>query len=298
MPDRVAFQGEFGAFSEEAVRCACGPGVQPLPCRSLRDVFEAVESGRAALGVIPIENSSAGSVLESYDLLLERSLTIRAEVTVPVEQCLLAAPGTSLADVRRVYSHPQALAQCEAYLRALGVEAVAVYDTAGSARDIARGREPGAAAIASARAAELYGLEILARGVQADPDNTTRFYVVGPPAPAAPAPGRSHRTVVALALRDEDSPGALFWSLAVLAYWRVNLLKIESRPSRVRPWHYLFYLDLAAHADEPACSAALRELQPRTTLLRVLGSFPAAPPGPPASVPPSARPGGAPEPNA
>ena len=275
----VAFQGEHGAFSEEAVYRYCGPGVAALPCRTLRDTFAAVESGRAGLAVIPIENSSAGSVLESYDLLMERPLAIYGEVAVRVEQCLLAAPGTRLDQVRRVFSHPQALAQCESFLRRIGAEPVAVYDTAGSARTLAQGGEPGAAAVASARAADMYGLEIIARGIQADPENTTRFYAIAsaPPAGAAAEAPAGFRTVVALALPDDQAPGSLFWCLAVLAYWRINLLKIESRPGRHRPWRYVFYLDLEGRADEPACAAALAELSPRTRLLRVLGSFPAAP---------------------
>lgn len=278
LPAVIAFQGEFGAFSEEAVR-RWDPAADPLPCHAFADVFAAVASGRAALGILPIENSNAGSVRENYDLLMTNSLTVQGEITVRVDQCLLAAPGTRLPDVHRVYSHPQALAQCAAYLRALGAESIAVYDTAGSARTIARQREPGAAAIASARAATLYGLDVLARGIQESADNTTRFYVVGreceghgPPL----EPGRAYRTIVALALREDDSPGALYWCLGTLAYWRINLLKIESRPSHRRPWHHIFYLNLAAHADEASCAAALRELGPRTTMLRVLGSFPAA----------------------
>jgi len=273
---RVAFQGEFGAFSEEAVRRACGDGVAAVPCRTLRDVFTVVEAGEADLGVIPVENSRAGSIPESYDLLLAHRLVIRGEVAVPVEQCLMAPEGAELGAVRRVYSHPQALAQCEAYLRSLGAEAVAVYDTAGSARALSRDAEPGAAAIASARAAALYGLRILARGVQDDPANTTRFYVVGNPGPAIPGGDGAPRTVIALALRDDDAPGALFWSLGTLAFWRINLLRIESRPSRRRPWQYHFYLELGVGADTPAFRGALRELEGRAALASVLGSFPAA----------------------
>ncbi len=272
----VAFQGEFGAFSEEAVRSACGRDATPVPCRTLRDLFDTIEAGRAALGVIPVENSRAGSIPESYDLLLQRALVIRGEVAVRVEQCLMAMPGTAIADVRRVYSHPQALAQCEGYLRAIGAEAVAVYDTAGGARALQEGAEPGAAAIASARAAEIYGLDLLARGIQDDPDNTTRFYVVGAPGPAVPDGPGAPRTVIALALRDDDAPGALFWSLGTLAFWKINLLRIESRPSRRRPWHYHFYLELDIAADSSAFRGARRELEGRTALISVLGSFPAA----------------------
>ncbi len=273
---RVAFQGEFGAFSEEAVRRACGPDVEAVPLRTLRDVFDAVRGGDARFGVIPVENSRAGIIPESYDLLLEHPLWVRAEATVPVAQCLLAPPATSVHELRRVYSHPQALAQCETYLRRLRLEAIAVYDTAGSARQLAAEREPGAAAIASRRAAELYGLEVLAEAIQDDRDNTTRFYVIGrEPAPAAEA-GRPHRTVVVLAMDADDTPGALYWSLGTLAFWRINLLKIESRPSRRRPWHYDFYLELAARLEDAPVRSALDELRARGANLRVLGSFPRA----------------------
>lgn len=272
----MAFQGEFGAFSEEAVRRACGPEAEAVPLRTLRDVFDAVRSGDAQFGVIPVENSRAGIIPESYDLLLEHPLWVRAEATVPVTQCLLAPPATSLRELRRVYSHPQALAQCEGYLRRLGLEAIAVYDTAGSARQIAQAREPGAAAIASRRAAQLYGLEVLADAIQDDRDNTTRFYVIGREPTAAAAADQPHRTVLVLAMDADDSPGALHWSLGTLAFWRVNLLKIESRPSRRRPWHYDFYFELAARAEDASVRAALDELRARGANLRLLGSFPRA----------------------
>jgi prephenate dehydratase len=276
MAERVAFQGEFGAFSEMALRRACGAAAEALPCRTLRDVFQAVQGGSAALGVVPVENSRAGSIPETYDLLLEHALEVQGEVAIRVEQCLLAPKGTRLDAVRRVYSHPQALAQCETYIRGLRAEAVAVYDTAGSARSLAARAEPGAAAIASARAAELYGLDILARGIQEDPGNTTRFYVVARPGAAVPAAAGRPRTLLALALADDDAPGALFWSLGTLAFWRLNLTRVESRPSRKRPWHYTFYLELDGPADAPDCRAAVAELSARGAEVRVLGSFPAA----------------------
>jgi prephenate dehydratase len=272
----VAFQGEPGAFSEAAVRQACGDGVETMPCRTLRDAFAAVTGGSAELAVVPVENSRAGSIPETYDLLREHPLVVRGEVAVRVEQCLLAPRGLRLEDVRRVYSHPQALAQCESYLRGLGVETIAVYDTAGSARALAGQAETGAAAIASARAAEIYGLEVLARGIQEDPHNTTRFYVAGPPGPPVPAGGPVWHTVLALHLPGDDTPGALYWSLGTLAYWRINLLKIESRPSRSRQWHHHFYLELAARDEDAGCRAAIAEMEARGAQVRVLGSYPAA----------------------
>ena len=279
----MAFQGEFGAWSEWAVRRACGAAAEPLPCRTLREVFDAIEAGRADLGVVPVENSRAGSVVDTYDLLLQRTLAVRGEVAIPIEQCLLAPPGARLEAVRRVYSHPQALAQCEAYLRRLGAETIAVYDTAGSARSLGERPEEGAAAVASARAAGLYGLQVLARGIQDDPDNVTRFFVVGPSGPAVPGgPGRP-RTLLALGLAEDDAPGALFWSLGTLAFWRLNLSRIESRPSRKRSWHYHFYLDV--DADAGACAGAVSELRARGADVRVLGSFPSFEPAGPGDPP-------------
>lgn len=271
---QVAYQGEPGAFSEQAIRTLYGKEVSTLPCRTLRDVFTAVEGGQAACGVIPVENSRAGSIRESYDLLFEFPLRISGEVAVRVEHCLLAPPGQTLNTLSRVYSHPQALAQCEGFLRNLGVEAIAVYDTAGGAATLANHPEPGAAAIASSAAAELYHLEILARGIQQDPDNTTRFYVISPDQDRPPAVSGDSRTLLVVALDDDDRPGSLFWCLGTLAFWRINLLKIESRPSGRRPWHYLFYLELAAHSEDDHCRHAIQELRTRTSLLRVLGSFP------------------------
>lgn len=271
---RVAFQGEHGAFSEAAALRFFGQGIETLPRRGLHDTFTAVVSGDAGYAIVPIENSHAGSVLDTYDLLLEHDLPIVGELALRVEQCLMALPGTGLAGVRRVFSHPQALAQCEEFLRARDLEAIAVYDTAGSAKLVRERGLSDAAAIAPRRAATIYGLEVLGEAIQNQPDNTTRFYVVAPPGtPPAAAPDK---TALALRLREDNAPGALFWCLASLAYWQVNLLKIESRPSRRRAWHYLFYLDLDASVEAPACAAAVAELRTKTTLLRVLGSFPRA----------------------
>jgi prephenate dehydratase len=271
---RVAFQGERGAFSEEAALRCFGRAVEPLPRRALHEAFAAVLAGEAEFAIVPIENSHAGSVLDTYDLLLEHDLPIVGEVALRVEQCLMALPGTGLAGVRRVFSHPQALAQCEDFLRERGYEAVAVYDTAGSAKLVRERGLADAAAIAPRRAADLYGLEVVADAIQSQPDNTTRFYAIAPPG-TRPL-GTPDKTALALALREDNAPGALFWCLASLAYWQVNLLKIESRPSRERPWHYLFHLDLDAAAEAPNCAAAIAELRTKTTFLRVLGSFPRA----------------------
>ena len=267
----VAFQGEPGAFSEEAAVRFFGTDAVLLPCPTLREAFTAVVTGVAERAVVPVENSHTGSIMEAYDLLLEMRLAIVGEVALAVDHCLLALPGTTMAEVRRVHSHPQALAQCDGFLRRHGYEPAAAADTAGSARLLGEQRPAAAAAIAPRRAATIYGLEVLASSIQDNPDNTTRFQVVAPPKTAAPAD--ADKTSLVLALREDNAPGALFWCLATLAYWQVNLLKIESRPTRHRNWHYLFHLDLDAAATAPACSAALAELSPKATLLRVLGSY-------------------------
>ncbi len=268
----MAFQGERGAHSEDAVVRFFGE-VEVLPCRTLREVFAAVAAGAAEAALVPAENSQAGSVAETWDLLLEHDLFIVGEVDQPVVHCLQALPGQRLEEVRLVYSHPQALAQCQDFLRGLGAELMAVYDTAGSAKMIAERRLHGAAAVASSRAAALYGLEILAEGIQDQRDNRTRFFVV---APTPAGRGRVNRTVLVMGPRAGDRPGSLFWCLAPLAYHQINMVKLESRPSRQRSWDYVFYLMVDGHVSDPGCAAALAELRLRTAFLRVLGSYPLA----------------------
>lgn len=266
----VAFQGERGANSEDAVVKFFGE-VQVLPCRTLHDVFAAVENGAATDGLIPIENSQAGSINDSYDLLLKHPLNITGEVNLQVNHCLQSLPGESLETIKQVYSHPQALAQCEEFLRELGAEKIAVYDTAGSAKMLREKEMRGCAAIASRRAAVIYGLEILAEGIQTNPENYTRFYAIskhdGP---------KGERNKISLVLATQHRPGCLYWCLGALAYRQINLTKLESRPSRNRPWEYIFYLDIEGHITDEACQEAIAELKTKTTMLRVLGSYPAA----------------------
>jgi prephenate dehydratase len=267
---RVAFQGERGAFSEEAAERFFGT-IEPVPCHDLAATFACVAEGRADRAMVPFENSYAGSVHEAYDRLLEHGLTLVGELTLPVRHCLLGRRGQP---VRRVMSHPQALAQCDGYLRRLGAQPVAAPDTAGSARFVAAAAEPGLAAIAGERAAVLYGLDVLARDIQDADDNATRFYALAPAGTPPPAPGAWNRTVVVLALPDADRPGTLVRALSAFAAHGVNLLKIESRPWRRHAWQYLFYLELEAHAEEAGCAAALAELRGWAAMVRVLGSVP------------------------
>jgi len=265
---KIAYQGEPGAFSEAAAR-RVDPDAPLIPCRSFDEVFDTVQSGAAACGVLPIENSIGGSIHRNYDLLLERNLPIVGEVELPVVHHLLALPGATLDGLRRVYSHPQGLAQCERFLRALtNVEIIATYDTAGSAKMVADAKMLDAGAIASARAGEVFGLLSLAASVQDFDDNVTRFLVVG----ATPLPNRApDKTSIVFSLPNE--PGSLFKALSVFALRGISLTKLESRPIPGRPWEYLFYVDLAAARDEVHCTRALAHLGEFAPLLRTLGTY-------------------------
>jgi prephenate dehydratase len=265
---KIAYQGEPGAFSEAAAR-RVDPDAPLIPCRSFDEVFDAVQAGTAAYGVLPIENSIGGSIHRNYDLLLERTLPIVGEVELPVVHHLLALPGATLDGLRRVYSHPQGLAQCERFLRTLtNVEIIATYDTAGSAKMVADAGLKDAGAIASARAGDVFGLTSLAASVQDFDDNITRFLVVG----GAPLPNRiADKTSIVFSLPNE--PGSLFKALSVFALRGISLTKLESRPIPGRPWEYLFYVDLAAARDEIPCTRALAHLGEFAPMLRTLGTY-------------------------
>ncbi len=270
---RVAFQGEPGANSEEAVFRVFGEHVEPVPCADLVQTFDAVISRRAEGAVVPVENSQAGSINETYDLLLKHDLFIVGEYDLRVRHCLMALPGTPLEQVQQAYSHPQALAQCDAFLRRHGIEPVVYHDTAGSAKMLSERRPAGAAAIASRRAADLYRLHVLAEGIETNPNNYTRFLVLDP----SPAP-RAQRTKTSIVFVVENKPGTLYQALGALATRGINLAKIESRPGRQRPWEYVFYVDVDGHVEDDAMRAALADLKRHTSMLRVLGSYPKAEP--------------------
>jgi arogenate/prephenate dehydratase len=266
---RIAYQGEPGAFSEAAARRLL-QDAEFLSCRSFEDVFVAAEGGAVDYGVLPIENSVGGSIHRNYDLLLEHQLPIVGEVELPVIHELLALPGVSVDRLRRVYSHPQALAQCERFLRTLvGVEIIATYDTAGSAKLIADQHLEDAAAIASARAGEVFGLKALASSIQDFSDNVTRFLVIGRLALPDLVPDK---TTIVFSLPNE--PGALWKALSAFALRGIDLTKLESRPIQGRPWEYLFYVDLAAASSELKCGRALGQLAEFAQSLRTLGSYP------------------------
>jgi len=265
---KIGYQGEPGAFSEAAAR-RVDAEAQLAPFKSFEEVFDAVNGGAVSYGVLPIENSIGGSIHRNYDLLLSHELPIVGEVELPVVHHLLALPGATLDGLKRVYSHPQGLAQCERFLRTLkGVEVIATYDTAGSAKMVADANAFDAAAIASARAGEVFGLKALASSIQDFDDNITRFIVVGRRPMKNLVPDK---TTIVFTVTNE--PGALFKALATFALRGVDLTKLESRPIPGRPWEYLFYADLAAARDNLACARALGHLAEFAPTLRMLGSY-------------------------
>ena len=264
---RLAYQGEPGAYSEAAALQYGGAQAETLPCKSFEDVFDAVTQRRATHGVVPLENSIGGTIHRNYDLLLDHDLSINGEVELDVVHCLQALPGTKIGDVKVVYSHPQALAQCERYLKDLGATVEAVYDTAGGAKLVAEQKLAGAAALASRRAADVFGLEVLQEAVQDFEFNITRFAIIG----GAP-PADANKTTIVFAL--PSTPGALFKALSVFALRDIDLTKIESRPLAGKPWEYLFYIDFAGYASDAACARALEHLSEYALTLRVLGAYP------------------------
>jgi len=268
----IAFQGERGAYSEAAAFEYLGPGTATRPCQSFEAVFEAVGKDPEVDGLIPIENSLAGSIHRNYDLLLESDLQIVGEYSFRVSHCLMALPGVALADLHRVYSHPQALGQCRKRLAAMGLEPVAAYDTAGSARMLAEQGVQDAGALAARLAAEVYGLEVLAAEMEDDPANFTRFLLISQD--ARPRTHREYKTSLAFSL--QNRPGALFEALRAFAERGIDLTKLESRPLAGRPWEYMFYIDFIGHPEDPVSAAALADLAEFAISLRLLGAYPRA----------------------
>lgn len=270
---RIAFQGEPGAYSEAAALEFTGPTAQTIPCHTFEDVFAAVTSGEVDHGMLPIENSLAGSIHRNYDLLLRNKLNIIGEYHYRVNHCLLALPGVKLNEIEHVHSHPQALAQCEASLAQLGVKTVAESDTAGSARWLRETGDHTAAAIASHRAAQVYGLEILTEDLEDNPANYTRFLAVAlEPLIIQDALMENYKTSIVFSMLNR--PGILFKAMSVFALRDIDLTKIESRPIPGKPWDYMFYIDFEGYANAPVCARALGHLEELTTFMRILGSYP------------------------
>jgi prephenate dehydratase len=272
---RVAFQGEPGAFSEEAVQCVF-EDADPRPHATFEDVFEAVEGHAVDRAVVPIENAVFGSVRVNYDHLRTHDVTIIGELQLRIHHCLMAPEGATMENLTTVRSHQQALGQCRDWLRAHVPDATtaATPDTAGAARAVAAAGDSTVAAVASRRAAERYGLTVLADGLQDDAQNFTRFLVLAPvDADAAPVGDGAPKTSLTFVLQ-ENVPGALFKSLAVFALRELDLAKIESRPLVGHPGRYRFYLDVHGDATDDPVIRALGHLEEITMELQVLGSYP------------------------
>lgn len=270
---RVAYQGERGAFSESAARRLLGE-ITGVPCGSFEEMFASVEGGNADCCVAPIENSLAGSIHRNYDLLLESTLRIAGETNLRVVHNLIAPPGVTVGDIRRVYSHPVALAQCTRFLRSHPeMEAVPVHDTAGGVRMIMDRRRSDEAGIASVSAAEIYGGAIIAQGIEDNVQNFTRFFLLTR-GDAITTREEPRRWKTSLVFQVANKPGALYHALGAFAMFGIDLSKIESRPVEGRPWEYAFYLDLVGKQDEPNVVRALGNLTEMAEMVRVLGSYP------------------------
>ncbi len=267
----VAFQGEIGAYSEEAAFQFFGPSIEVKPCESLDDVFKVVEQGEVQFGVVPIENSLEGSISRVYDLLLDSNLRVCGEIELRVVHCLIASLEARLDLIRKVYSHPQALGQCQAFLKHLDCELIPTYDTAGSVKMIKEKGITDGGAVASTRAAEIYGMKIIAKEIEDNPNNFTRFFIL---AKQDSPPTGDDKTSIVFSVRHR--PGALYEFLRELAARDINLTKIESRPTRQKPWEYNFYLDFEGHREDKAPREALENLRNYSIFVKVLGSYPKA----------------------
>lgn len=269
---RVSYLGPEATFTHQAVKRHFGTSAQAVPCGSIPAVFEEVERGTADFGVVPVENSSEGIVSHTLDSFVDSELRICAEIGVDVDHCLLARDNISEAEIERVYSHPQALSQCRRWLmhnlpRATLVETSSTSDAARAAKSDGAG-----AAVAAELASRLYGLAVLRRQLQDMPHNVTRFLVLGRGELPSPSEGGGDRTSVLLVLPAEK-PGALYEVLKPLSEAGVNLTKVESRPSRRRPWEYVFFLDVDGHAKDPPIESALARIGEVCDLFKILGSY-------------------------
>lgn len=276
---RVAFQGDRGAFSEEAALILLGQEIETVPRPTFDSLFGAIGDGAADLVLAPVENTLAGSVHRCYDLLLESHLAISAEVIHRISHCLIGVPGARLENIRSVESHPVALAQCERFFASHpGIKRIVAEDTAGSARAVIDSGDKTRAAIASRRAADVYGGTVLAENLEDDRANFTRFLLLRDPARKSSVPGRpfGERNKLSLVVHLAHRPGSLWEALGTFARRTIDLLRIESRPLVGQPWQYRFYLDLAASLDAPATKEALAELDKHVSEVHILGCYTAA----------------------
>ncbi|MFC1693179.1 prephenate dehydratase [Candidatus Latescibacterota bacterium] len=266
---RIAFQGELGAYSELATYEYFGHDLQVIPKLTFEDIFKAVSKGDADHGIIPIENSLTGSIHENYDLLLEHDFKITGEIKLRIAHCLIMNRGAKISDIKRVYSHPQALSQCKDYLNRLkDIELISVYDTAGAANRIKKSGSKQDAAVASEQAALDYDLDIIQSGIESNHMNFTRFLII-----SRELQEEVENSKTSIVFKAKHIPGALYKSLSVFALRDIDLYKIESRPIPGSPWDYMFYLDFSGDIRHEVIKRALGHLEEITSFLKVLGSY-------------------------
>ncbi len=265
---KIAFQGERGAYSEIAAIKYFGINIEIIPCKTLADTFYVAEN-EADFAIVPIENSIEGSVNEACDLLLITNLKIVGEIYVKIEHALISYHENTLKDIKRVFSHPQALAQCRKFISKLNLEAIPYYDTAGSVKMLSENYIKDAAAIASKRAAELYNMKIIAENISDEENNFTRFIVLGKK--EAKSSGKDKTSII---FATKHEPGALYKALEEFAIRNINLTMIISRPIKGKPWEYNFYVDFEGHINEEKIIDCLNGLKKKTTFLKILGSYP------------------------
>lgn len=269
----IAFQGEPGAYSELAALEHFGSDIKPQSCDSFERVFDAINNGECTYGLLPFENSLAGSIHRNYDLILRHEMHIVSEYHLRVSHCLLGTADANIEDIRVVHSHPQALAQCERNIDKLGADRSTEVDTAGSARLIKEWGDRHLAAIASTRAAQVYGLKILDKNFEDNLSNYTRFLGLSKTPLLVDYPDEGiYKTSIVFSLKNK--PGVLFKAMSVFALRDIDLTKIESRPIQGKPWEYMFYIDFAGHHQSTNCARALDHLGELAAFIRVLGSYP------------------------
>lgn len=267
----VAYQGEPGAYTEEAAFHFFGKSTKGVPYESLDEVFEAVEVGEVPFAMVPVENSLEGSITRAYDLLPDSSLVVCGETELRISHCLIAIEGAGLDTIKMVYSHPQALGQCRNFLNHLKCELIPASDTAGSVKMIKEQGRLDSAAVASAKAAEIYNMKIIAREIEDNPHNFTRFFILSK---EDSPPTGNDKTSIVFSLKHK--PGALYDCLREFASREINLTKLESRPTRHQPWEYNFYMDFSGHREEKGISEALKSLEEHAVYVKILGSYPKA----------------------
>jgi len=269
---KVAFQGELGAYSEEAAFSFFENKIQTIPCHTFSEVFKIVEKNKAQYGIIPIENSLEGTIGQNYDLLLKSNLKIFGELILKISHCLISNKDQKIDSIKKVYSHPQALGQCREFLEKRKLEGIPTYNTAGSVKMLKEGKiEKGAGVIASEKAAKFYGMKILKKGIETNPYNFTRFFII-----SKKKSKKAKKNKTSIVFSTKHIPGALFKVLELFAKEKINLTKIESRPIVGKPWEYNFYLDFEGHKEEEKIKKVLKEAKNNALFLKVLGSYPLA----------------------